>query len=232
MKRFWKEVTIVASDDGLSIALDDRPVRTPGRALLAVPTRALIDAIADEWRGVGATIDPRAMPLTGLANAAIDRVATDPIGFAAGLTAYGESDLLCYRAEAPPPLVDRQNATWNPVLDWARARYDVHFAVTAGIIHTPQPPATLARLADALAARTPFELAALSPIVTISGSLVLALMLAEGAIDPDAAWNAAHLDEQWQAQMWGEDDLAIGAREARRQDFNAGVQFLEALKAA
>jgi chaperone required for assembly of F1-ATPase len=230
MKRFWKDVAVVTGDDGLSIALDERPVRTPGRALLTAPTRALIDAIADEWRGVGTTIDPRAMPLTGLANAAIDRVAVDPAGFAAGLAAYGESDLLCYRADAPPPLVDRQNATWNPLLHWARARYDIHFAVTAGIIHVAQPTATLARLADAIAARTPFELAALSPIVTISGSLVLALMLAEGAIDPDAAWDAAHLDEQWQAQMWGEDDLAIGAREARRQDFDAGVRFLEALK--
>src|SRR3546814_17181715 len=124
------------------------------------------------------------MPLTGLANAAIDRIAGGPASFAAGLARYGENDLLCYRAESPPDLVARQVASWDPLLDWARRRYDVHFEVTTGIIHRPQPEATIARLADAVAARAPFELAGLSPIVTVSGSLIAALPLFRGAVGP------------------------------------------------
>ncbi|RYY36816.1 MAG: ATPase, partial [Sphingomonadales bacterium] len=123
MKRFWKDVTLAER----GIALDGKPVRTPRRAALTLPSDALAEAVADEWRGVGDTVDPRAMPLTGLANAAIDIVAADPPAFAAGLAAYGESDLLCYRAELPAPLVERQAAAWDPLLDWARGRYDVHF---------------------------------------------------------------------------------------------------------
>ena len=152
MKRFWKDVTVGADR---TIALDGRPVRTPGRVPLALPTDALAQAVADEWRGVGETLDPRAMPLTGLANAAIDRIAPDAPAFAAGLAAYGESDLLYYRAVDPPELVARQEAAWDPLLDWARGRYDVHFEPTAGIVHRAQPPATLARLAEAVAAYDP-----------------------------------------------------------------------------
>src|SRR3546814_223898 len=147
------------------------------------------------------------MPLTGLANAAIDRIAGGPASFAAGLARYGENDLLCYRAESPPDLVARQAASWDPLLDWARRRYDVHFEVTTGIIHRPQPEATIARLADAVAARAPFELAGLSPIVTVSGSLIAALALFEGAVGADSVWAAAQVDEAWQAEQWGEDDL-------------------------
>lgn len=230
MKRFWKLVAVGQDAAGLSIALDGRPLRTPGRAVLAAPTLALAEAIAEEWRAVDERIDPRAMPLTGLANAAIDRVEGDPAGFAASLAAYGESDLLCYRADGPDPLVARQRALWDPALDWARARYDVHFAVTTGIVHCAQPPATTARLGEAIAARAPFELAALSPIVTITGSLVIALMLAEQAIAANDAWNAAHVDEIWQAEQWGQDDLAAGARDVRRRDFDAAVRFLALLR--
>lgn len=227
MKRFWKEVAIDA--DGV-VRLDDRPVRTPGRVPLALPSPALAEAIADEWRAVGDTIDPRAMPLTGLANAAIDRVVPDPRGFAAGLAAFGESDLLCYRAEAPPPLVARQAATWEPLLDWARARYDVHFEVTSGVMHRPQPPATIARLGEAIAARSPFELAALSPIVTISGSLVAALALVESAATAESVWEAAELDEDWQTEQWGRDELSLAARDSRRAGFEAGARFLRLLE--
>ena len=223
MKRFWKHVTV---EPGNGLALDGRPVRTPGRAALAVPTRALAEAIAEEWRAVGDTLDPRAMPLTGLANAAIDRIAADPAAFAAGLARYGESDLLYYRADEPAALVDRQAAAWDPLLDWARHRYDVHFEPTAGVMHRPQPEATLARLAEAVAALDPFRLAALSPIVTISGSLVGALALIEDAATPEAIWQAAHVDEDWQAEQWGEDVLATQAQEARRAEFDAGVRFL------
>lgn len=230
MKRFWKTVTVEPTEGGLGVALDGRPVRTPGRVPLAVPTSALAQALADEWSGVGDTLDPRAMPLTGLANAAIDRVAPDPVAFAAGLAAYGESDLLCYRAEGPEPLVARQRAAWDPVLAWARGRYDVTFETTAGVMHVAQPPATIARLGEATAARDPFALAGLSPIVTVTGSLVLALALAERAFDAEAVWNAAHVDEDWQAERWGEDPLATEARLIRRGDFDAAVRFLDALR--
>lgn len=223
VKRFWKDVTV---EPGNGIALDGKPVRTPGRAALAVPTRALAEAIAEEWRAVGETIDPRAMPLTGLANAAIDRVAPDPAAFATGLAAYGESDLLYYRAEDPPELIARQRAAWDPLLDWARGRYDVHFEPVAGVMHRAQPEATIARLGEAVAALDSLRLAGLSPVVTIGGSLVAALALLEGAADADTIWRAAHVDEDWQAEQWGEDLLAAQARESRRADFDAGVRFL------
>lgn len=223
MKRFWKEVTV---EPGNGIALDGKPVRTPGRAPLEVPTRALAEAIATEWRDAGETIDPRAMPLTGLANAAIDRIASDTAAFAAGLAAYGESDLLYYRAEGPPPLVERQKAAWDPLLEWARGRYDVHFETTAGVMHRAQPAATVTRLREAVAALDAFRLAGLSPLVTVSGSLVAALALLEGAADSDTVWRAAQIDEDWQAEQWGEDELATRARDAHRADFDAGARFL------
>ncbi|WP_084583595.1 ATP12 family chaperone protein [Sphingomonas azotifigens] len=225
MKRFWKTVSIV---DG-AIELDGRPVRTPARALLTLPTPQLAEAVAEEWRSVGEELDPRTMPLTGLANAAIDQIAPNPAPFAADLARYGESDLLCYRAELPAPLVERQAAQWDPLLDWARTRYDVHFETTAGIMHRPQPAATIARLQEVVAALDPFRLAALSPLVTISGSLVAALALLEGAADRETVWHAAQLDEDWQAEQWGADELATRARNVRRADFDAAVRFLSLL---
>lgn len=230
MKRFWKTVTVESTDAGLGIALDGRPVRTPGRVPLTLPTPALAQAVAGEWSAVEDRLDPRAMPLIGLANAAIDRIAPDPAAFAAGLAAYGESDLLCYRAEDPEPLVARQQAAWDPVLAWARQRYDVTFAITAGVMHVVQSPATMARLAEATTVRDAFALAGLSPIVTITGSLVLALALAERAFDAETVWNAAHVDEDWQVERWGEDPLATEARLIRRRDYDAAVQFLAALR--
>ena len=226
MKRFWSEVTV--GPDRV-VLLDRRPVRTPGRAPLALPTAALADAVAGEWRRVEGEIDPRAMPLTGLANTAIDRIAVDPRAFAAGLSAYGESDLLCYRAGEPDELAARQAAAWDPWIEWARARYDVHLEATAGLVHHPQPAATVTRLAGAVAALDPFRLAGLSPIVTITGSLVLGLALVERAGDPDTLWRAGRIDEDWQVERWGEDALAAAAAAARRRDFDAGVGFLAAL---
>ena len=222
MKRFWKDVSVENSQ----VALDGKPVRTPDRTPLALPTPALAEAVAEEWRAVGETLDPRTMKLTGLANAAIDKISADPAPFAQGLAAYGESDLLYYRAEDPEPLVLRQAEAWDPLLDWAQHRYDVHFEPTAGVMHHPQPEATITRLAEAVAALDPFHLAALSPLVTISGSLVAALALIEDAATPEAVWQAAHVDEDWQAEQWGEDTLAVQAQEARRADFDAGVRFL------
>lgn len=229
MKRFWTDVAVIAGPDGHAITLDGRPVRTPGRLPLAMPHAALAEATADEWRAVEKDIDPRQMPLTGLANVAIERIAADPLPFIANLAAYAESDLLCYRAEAPEALVARQAAAWDPLLDWARQRYDIHIEVVSGIIHRAQPPLTLTRLADALAARSPFALAGLSPIVTITGSLIAALALIEGAADADTVWRAAQVDEDWQIEKWGDDDLAIATRTAHRADFDAGVRFLSLL---
>lgn len=226
MKRFWKDVAVVKGADGHAITLDGRPVRTPGRLPLAMPHAALAEAIADEWRAVTEKIDPRAMPLTGLANVAIERIAADPLPFIANLAAYAESDLLCYRAEAPEALVARQAAAWDPLIDWAQRRYDIHVEVVSGIIHRAQPAQTLSRLADALAARSAYALAGLSPIVTITSSLIAALALIEGAADADTVWRAAQVDEDWQVEKWGDDDLAIATRAAHRADFDAGVRFL------
>nr|WP_269141380.1 ATP12 family protein [Sphingomonas sp. IC-56] len=225
VKRFWKDVTVQAGE----VSLDGKPVRTPGRVPLKLPTPQLAEAVAAEWRAVGENIDPRAMPLTGLANAAIDRISTARESFAEGLAAYGESDLLYYRAGEPAPLVERQAAAWDPLLDWARGRYDVHFETATGVMHRAQPEATVARLREAVLALDPFRLAGLAPLVTISGSLVAALALLEGAIEADAMWRAARVDEDWQAEQWGEDALAVEAEEARRRDFDAGVKFLTLL---
>lgn len=226
LRRFYKEAA-VARD--LGILLDGKPVRTPSRRPLRVPTAALADAITAEWNAQDEIVDPPAMPLTGLANAAIDRVAPDPDSFAAGLAAYGENDLLCYRAATPDPLVRRQAELWDPLLVWARRRYDVDFEIARGIVHSPQQPATLRQLRQAVATRGPFELAGLSPLVTISGSLVLALALAEDVVGGDAAWAAASLDETWQAERWGEDAEAAKALEGRRRDFAAAHRFLTLL---
>lgn len=227
MKRFYSAAE--ASSDG-GILLDGRPVRTPARALLVLPNAALAEAVAVEWAAQAETIDPWSMPLTGLANAAIDHVAPDPAVFVDGLARYAEADLMCYRAADPPELVARQNDVWNPLLDCARQRYDCTFTLASGIIHVPQPGATVKRLSEALASRSAFELSALSPIISIAGSLIIALALVEQTIATDAAFDAAHLDELWQAEQWGEDDFALEARAARRADFSAAARFLALLR--
>lgn len=227
MKRFYKAVDVTPER---GITLDGRPIRTPGRLALVLPGEALAEAVAEEWRGQGDEIQPHTMPLTGLANAAIERVSPDTASFARGLAVYGESELLCYRADSPPDLVARQSEEWDPILDWARSRYDASFVLVSGIMHQPQPSETLARLAEAVAARDAFELAALSPIVTISGSLVIALAILDDAITPETAFDKAHLDELWQAEQWGEDDLALDARAARRSDFLSACRFLDLLR--
>ncbi len=230
MKRFWKEVALAGRDGGWSILLDARPLKTPARATLVAGARPLAEAIAEEWRACGDDIDPRDMPLTGLANAALDHVAPRPQVFADELARYAEADLLCYRAGHPPKLVAAQAAAWDPLLDWARRRFNVQFVITTGIIHVPQPPVTVAKLAAALAPVTPFELAALSPIVTIGGSLVAALALLEQAIDLDTAWDAVTVDDRRQIDEWGADDEAVAALANRRQDFEAAARFMTLLR--
>jgi chaperone required for assembly of F1-ATPase len=229
VKRFWKEVTVEPEGERWGIRLDGRLVRTPARAPLVVPTEALAEAIADEWRSVGENIDPRAMPLTGLAIAAIDRVAPEREAFAEGLARYAEADLACYRAEGPRALVSRQEKSWDRLLAWGRRRYDVDFATTCGLMRVAQPAATVERLGHAVVALDPFQLAGLSPLVTVGGSLLAALAVLEQAITPQEAWNAVSIDEQWQLEQWGADTEAEVALENRRRDFLAAARFLELL---
>ena len=227
MKRFWKEVTFCRREGGWTIELDGKPVRTPARALLQLPTEELARAIAGEWRAVEDRIDPRAMPLTGLANAAIDRIAPDRSSFAAGLARYAEADLACYRAEGPRELVVRQEKSWDFLLGWARRHFDIDFATTSGILHVPQPEATVNRLAHAIAALRPFQLAGLSPLVTIGGSLLVALAVLEKAIEPSRAWEIVTLDEQWQLEKWGSDAVLEVTLGNRKRDFLAAAEFLD-----
>ena len=227
MKRFYADVSV---DDAGGIRLDGRPVRTPGRALLELPTPALAEAVAAEWRAQGDTMDPATMRLTGLANAAIDQVAPDPARFAAAtLNAYAETDLLLYRADAPEPLVARQAAGWDPILAQASARYDVGFTIATGIVHRAQPAATVARLQAAVNALDPFRMTALQPLVTIGGSLIVALGVVDGTLGSDDGWAATRVDEDWQAEQWGEDALALAARDARHADWDAAARFLALL---
>ena len=231
MKRFWKNARAAERDGSWAVELDGKPLRTPARELLSVPAHELAEAIAAEWNGVEDSVDTRAMPLTGLANAAIDRVVPDRQGFAAALAKYGEGDLACYRAEGPRELADRQAESWDSLLHWARRRFDVDFQITSGILHVEQPSATVEQFAHAVGALDAFRLAGLSPMVTIGGSLIAALAVLEDSLTPEEAWKAVSLDERWQLEQWGSDAEAEAALENRRRDFFAAARFLELLDA-
>lgn len=231
MKRFWTTAAAVESGDGWGVRLDERPLLTPGRGPLVVPGESLAEAIAGEWAAAADTVDQWALPLTGLANAAIDRVAPDPSAFASGLAKYAEADLACYRAEGPETLADRQQQSWDSLLAWARRRYDIDFVVTTGITHVAQPRATVERLTQAVSELDPFRLAGLAPLVTIGGSLVAALAVLEGALSPQQAWDAVSIDECWQLEKWGSDAEAEAALANRRRDFAAAARFLALLGA-
>lgn len=230
MKRFWETAEAAATDGGFAIALDGRRVKTPAKAKLILPTAKLAEAVADEWNGVGDTIDPREMPITGLANAAIDRIAPDKEQFALGIARYGESDLTCYRAEGPDMLVRRQQEAWDALLEWARRRYDVDFALCTGVIHIEQPADTVRKLSHKVMSLDAFQLAGLSPMVTIGGSLVAALVVYEEIMPAEAVWEAVSLDDRWQLEQWGDDADARSALDARRYEFLAAARFLELLR--
>jgi chaperone required for assembly of F1-ATPase len=229
MRRFYKQVAVVRCDGGFTIQLDAKPVRTPARAAFVVESEPLALAIAGEWSAQGQDITPATMPLTGLANAAIDLAAPDPIAFAAPLCAFGESDLLCYRAPDADLAVEQARA-WNPILGWAESHYAIEFALATGIIHVAQPPATLAVLTAAVHALGASRLAALAPLVTIGGSLVVALALIERAFDVDTLWDAVTLDEIWQERKWGAVDDAVEAREAKQREWRCAARFLGLLR--
>ena len=229
MKRFWNEVTLGPEGEGWGVRLDGRPLRTPARSPLTVPSQRLAKAIAEEWQSVGETIDPRAIPLTGLANAAIDRIAPCRDAFAEGLARYARADLACYRTEGPRELLERQENEWDSLLAWARRRFDVDFATTSGLMHVEQPEETVKQLGHAIGTLDPFRLAGLSPLITIGGSLVAALAVLEKAITPERAWEAISIDERWQLERWGSDSEAETALSNRRSDFLAAARFLELL---
>ena len=229
MKRFWKEVAVAPDNGGWGIALDGRPVRTPQRAPLAAASAALAEAIAAEWRDVGETIDPAAMPITGLTNAAIDLAAPDLAAFAAPIAAYAESDLFCYRDARDPALQAEQAAAWNPLLAWAETRYGVEFALTQGVLPVDQPDATVAALHNALRLLDPWRITALTPVVTIGGSLVAGLALVEEAFDAELLWEAVSLDELYQERRWGADSEAQKTRAAHKRDWDNAVRFLRLL---
>ena len=228
-KRFWAEATVRPEGAGFGVALDARALRTPGKAVLSVPTEALARAIAAEWAAQEGELRPALMPMTRMANTAIDRVAVAMPEVVAEIAGYGGSDLLCYRAEGPAALVARQAQAWDPPLGWARARFGADLKVTRGIVPVAQPAEALARLRAAVAAHDAFGLVGLHDLVAITGSLILGLGVAEGWIGADAAFEAAHLDEGWQAELWGEDAEAAEARAARRAALGDAARFLAAL---
>jgi chaperone required for assembly of F1-ATPase len=222
--RFYKDVAVT---EDLGIALDGRAVKTPLKAPLRLPTRALAEAVAGEWAGQEAEIKPATMILTKLANTAIDRVAQGRARIEAEVLDYAGSDLVCYRADRPPDLVQRHVRHWDPVIDWARVALDAPFEVTVGVVHNPQPPAALAAHALALKDLSDFHLAAYHSIMTLTGSALIAMMLARRATVPEAAWLAAHVDEDYQIEQWGEDAEAVARRAARFAEFMACCRFME-----
>jgi chaperone required for assembly of F1-ATPase len=228
-KRFYKDAGVEADGGRFRVLLDGKPVRTPGKAIFAMPDKALAEAVADEWRAQGETIDPESMPLTRLANSAIDLAEKDEQAVADDILAYAGSDLLCYRADAPAGLVEKQAEHWDPVLAWARESLQAPLMLSQGVNHVAQQEGSLAKLADAFRGLDPFRLAALHILTTLSGSALLALAVARGALTPEQAWEAAHVDEDWQFGQWGEDAEAAERRARRRRDFDAAAETLRLL---
>lgn len=229
MKRFWTKASAVAEGEGWGIALDGRPVRTPARASLLVPSAALGEAIAEEWQAQGDTIAPGTMPLTGIANAAIDLATPDLPRFAEPIAAYAASDLLCYRDDRDTLLLGEQAALWNPLLAWAEAHFDIEFELTQGILPVDQPAKTIIRLRETVLAHDAFRLAALAPLVTIGGSLIAGLALTKGDHDPDALWQAVTIDELYQERRWGSDAEAQAMRKRRQAEWMNAARFLSLL---
>jgi chaperone required for assembly of F1-ATPase len=232
MKRFWAEVRVEPAPGGHVLRLDRRELRTPAGRHCLLPTRALAEAVAEEWRAQEREIDPLAMPLTRAANAAIDRVMPDPDRVAAEIAAYGESDLVCYRAPHPEGLRRREAEAWDPLVGWAAEALGAPLLLAEGVMHVAQPPRSLARLRAAVEAHGPWELTALHELVTLAGSLVIGLAVSHGRLDPAAAWAASRIDEDWNIAEWGEDAEAAAVAERRRQDFAAAARLLALLRAA
>lgn len=224
-RRFWTDASAVPVEGGFTVHLDARPVRTPLKAPLVLPTRALAEAVAAEWQAQERKVDPETMPFTRTANSAIDKVAPQQEAVAEMLASYGGSDLLCYRAEGPDDLVTRQAEAWDPILDWAAKTLGARLLVTTGVMHVDQPGASLVRLQDRVSALTPFQLSAFHDLVAMSGSLVLALAVTERRLTAEDAWTLSRIDEDWQISLWGEDEEATEVAARKRAAFLQADRF-------
>lgn len=225
-KRFWKVAGVTAAPDGFAVVLDGRPVRTPAKAALEVPSRPLAEAIAAEWDAQVDKVAPETMPLTRTANSAIDKVARDHAAVVAILAEYGATDLLSYRATAPDALAARQAEAWDPWIDWAARDLGTPLRVTQGVMFVNQPEDSLVRLGTAVGALDTFELAAFHDLVALSGSLVLGLAIAAGRLDAETAWSLSRIDEDWQEELWGHDEEAAAKAAVRRAGFLDAARFL------
>jgi chaperone required for assembly of F1-ATPase len=226
-KRFYKDVALGEADGLHRLLLDGRAAKTPARKPLAVAPKAVAEALMQEWNLQVEVIDPSRMPMTRLINVAIDHVDPAREAIIAETGKYAETDLLAYRATDPDNLVAQQEQVWDPLLDLAEQRYSARLALAQGIVFVSQSQAARAALTGAIAAtRPPLELAALNVVTTLTGSLVLALLLRDQAVSADDVWNAAHLDEDFQIAVWGQDDEAVARRAFRRAEFDASALVL------
>ncbi|WP_341368379.1 ATP12 family protein [Yoonia sp. BS5-3] len=226
-KRFWKNASAGPCEGGYTVTLDDRPVKTPAKAALVVPTLALAEAIAREWDAQEEVLDPGTMPVTRGANAAVDKVSVQRAEVIAMLAEYGDSDLLCYRAAGPEGLIAQQAAAWDPLLDWAAETLNARLFVGEGVMHVAQKPEALERLRAELDKLSAFEIAAAHDLVSLSGSLVLALAVMKEAITPEKAWDVSRVDEHWQIAQWGEDEEAAAAELIKRAAFLDAARFYD-----
>jgi chaperone required for assembly of F1-ATPase len=224
-RRFWTMASAVPVEGGFTVHLDGRPVRTPLKAPLVLPTLALAEAVAAEWDAQDGKVNPETMPFTRTANSAIDKVAPQFDAVAAMLAEYGGSDLLCYRAEGPPELVARQAEAWDPILIWAYETFGADLVVTTGVIHVAQAPESLVTLHRKVGEMTPFQLSAFHDLVALSGSLVLALAVTERRLTAEDAWNLSRIDEDWQISLWGEDEEAAEVTARKRAAFLQADRF-------
>jgi chaperone required for assembly of F1-ATPase len=231
MKRFYKRAEPLESESGQGVALDRRPVKTPGKRDLILPNRVLAAAIAEEWNAQEGEIRPATMPLTRLATTAVDRVATQREAIIAETANYAGTDLVCYWATHPPALATRQQAVWQPLIDWAVLRYDAPLVVTTGVIPKSQSAGSLRAFAAAVAEQDDFALIALHVATAASGSLVIGLALIEGKLDAQEAFTASQLDESFQTEAWGEDSEQAERRRALAADIAAAARFMSLLRA-
>lgn len=226
-KRFWKLATVEPTTEGFGILLDGRPVRTPLKATLYVPTKAAAERIAAEWMAQEDVVEPLKMPFTRAANAAIDKVGPQHAEVAEMLVEYGSTDLLCYRATGPAGLIKCQAEAWDPILDWARSTFGAPLAVTSGVLPVEQPATSLENLRREVHGLTAFELTAFHDLVALSGSLVVGLAALRGFMPVEALWEVSRIDEDWQVREWGEDDEASKVARVKKSDFLRAKEFLE-----
>jgi chaperone required for assembly of F1-ATPase len=224
-RRFYKTASAVEVPQGYAVQLDGKPVHTPARRVLMAPSAAIAQELAAEWNAQTEVIDPAKMPLTRLANAIIDGVTDAPLPVAADVEKYLASDMLFYRAGTPDSLVERQARHWEPILQWARDKLGAKFVLSEGIIHVGQSDAALSAARTAIP-RDPWRLGAIHVITTLTGSALIALAVASGDLSPDAAWQAAHVDEDWNMEQWGRDEMAMQRRASRFAEYQAAAAVL------